>query len=88
MWISMSQMKPHQCPSCKTVLNGVSAASVEEPDDPILPKPGDVTICMCCLAVCVFMEDYRLRLANTEEAEYLPDWAREGIAARFPGKPS
>lgn len=59
------------CPFCGYRAN--AAAQVNCPDKKMLPRPGDLTLCLCCAEVSIFRDDLRPRKIMPEEmAELSP----------------
>jgi len=57
------------CPHCGERLNMATAVSEE-----VLPKDGDLTICVFCKGLMIFEKGLRLRkLSNDEESDALDD---------------
>lgn len=58
----------HSCPKCGYKSDCVSIAF--ENETPI-PRPGDLSLCLCCGAMNVFTKDLQLRLPNAKEQEWI-----------------
>lgn len=82
-----AQMLHHKCPVCGTVNDAVMV--VNDLASVIMPKPGDLSVCVYCEAIGVFQEDGTVRVATAEECDELPDWLKEKLSHSIPGqKPS
>ena len=58
------------CPTCGTYLDGASA--LENLDDPIMPKVGDISVCLYCGTVFEFGKDNQLSKLSEEALAALP----------------
>jgi hypothetical protein len=79
--------KPH-CPVCQAPLDG--ATSVDSPDAPIAPSPGDVSICVYCRAWLCYDATRQWQKLNQAEFAALPARLREQLLflATLPLKPA
>lgn len=59
---------PSPCPNCGKVLDAATGVDKRRrPNDRMVPRPGNVSVCISCGHICVF--DKKLRLRNPTEAE-------------------
>ena len=57
------------CPKCDKVLDGATHAGGE---DDAVPTPGDISICLYCVAILQFQEDLSLNELSEEEILEFP----------------
>jgi len=57
---------PHHCPSCRHVLDASTGVGRE---GPVVPAPGDVTLCAYCRTWLVYTDGLGLRPAEPDEVE-------------------
>jgi hypothetical protein len=75
----MTDLPPGRfCPSCN---NEHSAVSFPDGKDPLTPKPGDMTVCVYCAEVLVYLEDCHTRPANLDDMLKAGDKAVRQIGA-------
>lgn len=69
---------PHgRCPKCQRTLSGTSTAVVGE----VLPRPGDLSVCLYCSEPLVFLDDLTVRAMHPGEIEALDDVTRRHFEA-------
>lgn len=56
-----------RCPACFRRVDGAT-----DPLNNSTPKPGDVSVCGYCTALCVFNDDLTVRALHADEFEALP----------------
>lgn len=59
-------LPPAKCPVCCYKMDAATCIT-DKPSTPTLPRPGDVTVCMCCATVLFYTERMQLRKATSEE---------------------
>ncbi len=62
------------CPVCKKILDGVSL--LNNPDEPVMPKKDDISICVYCFNFLIFDSKNNYHLATSEEIMKWPDDVR------------
>jgi hypothetical protein len=83
LYVSQTMVPEHRCPGCHILTNAVMALTTVEHSEPVIPHPGQLSICTCCNSVNVFQPDGSLRFATNEECETLPEWAKTQIMEQF-----
>jgi hypothetical protein len=59
------------CPTCGKMLN--RACQVDFPTgEPIAPKPGDLTVCVCCGDILVMDEEMKLKVPDLDTLMAIP----------------
>jgi hypothetical protein len=87
-WVSTSHTEDRRCPVCHTMLDGVSAVTdAAQPDAPVLPQMGDLTVCLYCVSFLIF-EPHGFRLATQAECGDVPAWLREYLVSQWRGRPT
>ena len=66
------------CPSCN---NSLTVVAMPDGSDPMLPKAGDMTVCVYCAEVLVYLEDCHTRPANLDDMLKAGDKAVREIGA-------
>lgn len=56
----------NECPCCGHKMDSISGFNTDE-----TPRPGDVTVCIRCGAICTFNQDMSMKLALDTSG---PDW--------------
>jgi hypothetical protein len=88
LWIKAVEFSGSDCAICGQRLDHTMAVKggKKPSEEPIKPKPGDLTVCAHCLGVNAFLPDLSLRIATSQECERLPDWVRELLASTERGE--
>ena len=60
------------CPICGYVMD---AATVADGGPPVVPKDGDMSVCLKCGTILIFVDGIHLRLATPDEVVACPDAA-------------
>ena len=69
-----------RCPFCGHKLDAAMAGDPKYPD--VIPKPGDVSVCISCASVLVFADDLTVRAPMPGEIEMTPALRRAQDAVR------
>jgi hypothetical protein len=64
------------CPSCGALNDGATAPTEQISQQ---PKPGDLSVCLYCAAICVYLPDLQLRLATIDEVANIATSDPEGF---------
>ena len=84
-----ARVPEHCCAVCGKQMDAVEMFTNGRPDEPPLPKAGDLSVCSYCMAIGIWEADGTVRAATSEECEGVPDWVRHQIVmALRHGKPS
>ena len=65
----MTKLKETTCPVCHHRINGARAI---EPGKSIIPRKGDLTMCIYCTTFLSYIDGYQLREMTDEEVADLP----------------
>lgn len=81
LYVTSVELPKYHCAICGHHLDRV--LSIRRGKELILPKAGNLTLCVMCGGVNVFKEDGTLRVATSTECERLPEWVKHFIADTF-----
>lgn len=85
VWVGKARLKEIRCPVCRMKVDAVTSVSDIAPQPgQIAPQPGDLTACIYCWSIGVWVADGTVRPATPEECEEVPDWVRLEISRRRP----
>lgn len=66
----MPRTQPTHCPHCSAFING---ATFIEDNEKVIPEEGDVSVCLYCARVSIYLKDGTLRKPTDKEHELISD---------------
>lgn len=66
--LNITEMAATACPICDVKLNATNQID----NMPVMPKPGDYSMCMYCRTILRFNDNYKLKAITVDDLKDLP----------------